>query len=46
MSGIWNPGNITTARSTKHRDRFNSEPSGVSAETAIDQASFGGSLVS
>ena len=32
--------------STKHHDRFNSEPFGVSTEMAIDQVFFGGPSVS
>ena len=33
-------------RGTKHHDRFNSEPFGVSTEMAIDQVFFGGPSVS
>ena len=43
---MWKPGVIMAARSTKYHDRFNSEPCGVSTETAIDQVFFGGSSVS
>ena len=37
---------ITTSRSTKPRDRFNSLPGGVWENTAIDQALSEESLVS
>ena len=46
MSAMWEPGVIMAARSTKHHDRFNSEPFGVSTEMAIDQVFFGGPSVS
>ena len=46
MSAMWEPGVIMAARGTKHHDRFNSEPFGVSTEMAIDQVFFGGPSVS
>ena len=46
MSAMWEPGVVMAVRSTKHRDRFNSEPFGVLTEMAIDQVFFGGPSVS